>query len=182
MARLHTLLLRAAQFELSRRRDQLSNVGAAELEDLAVQAADDALLAILCKLDDFRGASHFTTWAYKFAVLEAGVKGRRRAWQDRELLLAPQAWQSICADGPGPQSALEDREALAVLCETVRWSLTPHQREIFTALTVNPVPIDVLAERRNTTRGALYKTLHAARRELRAALAAQTDGELEEAP
>ena len=147
-----------------------------------MQAADDALKSILCKLDDFRGASRFTTWAYKFAVLEAGAKGRRRAWQDRELPLDPHAWQSSCADGPAPQSTLEDREALAVLCETLRWSLTPHQREIFTALTVDPVPIDVLAERRNTTRGALYTTLCEARRTLRAALAAQTDGELEEAP
>ena len=45
-----------------------------ELDDLAMQAADDALVAVLAKLDDFRGASRFTTWAYKFALLEAGVK------------------------------------------------------------------------------------------------------------
>jgi RNA polymerase sigma-70 factor (ECF subfamily) len=32
---------------------------------------------------------------------------------------------------------------------------------------VNGVPIDVLAERLGTTRGALYKTLHDARRKLR---------------
>ena len=55
------------------------------MEDLATQAADDALMAILAKLDSFRGASRFTTWAYKFALLEAGVKARRRAWQDREI-------------------------------------------------------------------------------------------------
>jgi RNA polymerase sigma-70 factor (ECF subfamily) len=38
---------------------------------------------------------------------------------------------------------------------------------------VNDVPIDVLAERLNTTRGALYKTMHDARHKLRAVLAAR---------
>ena len=65
---------------------------------------------------------------------------------------------------------LEDRETLATLCESVRSSLTPNQREVFTALALNSIPIDVLAERRGTTRGALYKTLHDARRKLRLAL------------
>jgi RNA polymerase sigma-70 factor, ECF subfamily len=170
LARLHTLLLRAARFELARRRDQLSDVGAAELDDLAYQAADDALMAILHKLDEFRGASRFTTWASKFALLEAGVKGRRRAWQNHELSLDPEGWDRIGAIGPSPQVAREDREALATLCESVRSSLTPHQREIFTALALNGIPIDVLAERRGTTRGALYKTLHDARSKLRLAL------------
>ena len=40
--------------------------------DLAMQAADDALMAIMSKLHTFRGDSRFTTWAYKFALLEAG--------------------------------------------------------------------------------------------------------------
>jgi RNA polymerase sigma-70 factor, ECF subfamily len=170
VARLHPLLLRAARFELARRRDQLSDVGAAELDDLAYQAADDALMAILHKLDEFRGASRFTTWASKFALLEAGVKGRRRAWQDHELSLNPEGWYQIGAGGPSARVVLEDREALAALCESVRSSLTPHQREVFTALALNGIPIDVLAARRGTTRGALYKTLHDARRKLRVAL------------
>jgi RNA polymerase sigma-70 factor, ECF subfamily len=170
LARLHPLLLRAARFELARRRDQLSDVGAAELDDLAYQAADDALIAILHKLDEFRGASRFTTWAAKFALFEAGVKGRRRAWQDHELSLNPEGWYQIGAGGPSARVVLEDREALAALCESVRSSLTPHQREVFTALALNGIPIDVLAARRGTTRGALYKTLHDARRKLRVAL------------
>jgi RNA polymerase sigma-70 factor, ECF subfamily len=170
LARLHPLLLRAARFELARRRDQLSDVGAAELDDLAYQAADDALMSILGKLDEFRGTSRFTTWAYKFALLEAGVKGRRRAWQNHELSLDPQGWAGIDVDSPSAQVVLEDRETLATLRESVRSSLTPNQREVFTALALNSIPIDVLAERRGTTRGALYKTLHDARRKLRLAL------------
>src|SRR5689334_9415504 len=66
-AELHAMLLRAARFELNRRRDA---VPAGERDDLAMQAADDALLAILAKLDTFRGESRFTTWAYKFVLLE----------------------------------------------------------------------------------------------------------------
>lgn len=170
LARLHALLLRAARFELSRRREQLGDVGAAELDDLAYQAADDALMAVLRKLDEFRGTSRFTTWACKFALLEAGVKGRRRAWQNRELGLDPQAWEQIGADGLSAQGVLEDRETLAVLRESVRSALTPHEREVLTALAINGIPIDVLAERRGSTRGALYKTLHEARSKLRLAM------------
>jgi RNA polymerase sigma-70 factor (ECF subfamily) len=47
-----------------------------DFDDLAHQAADDALVAVLGKLDDFRGESRFTTWAHKFALLEAAVKIR----------------------------------------------------------------------------------------------------------
>jgi RNA polymerase sigma-70 factor, ECF subfamily len=171
LKQLHGLLLRAARFELSRRREQLRDVGVAERDHLAVQAADDALMALLGKLDEFRGTSRFTTWAYKFALLEAGVKARRRAWQGHEIALEYEAWAAMRATGPSAQDMVEDGELLRALRDAVRSSLTPHQREVFSALALNGVPIDVLAERRNTTRGALYKTLHVARRKLRAAVA-----------
>jgi RNA polymerase sigma-70 factor (ECF subfamily) len=172
LAELHALLVRAARYELRRRRAQLADVGSGELEDLAVQAADDALVAILSKLDSFRGSSRFTTWAYKFALLEAGVKARRRAWQGREIAIDEERWPEFPAAGRSPQQCLEDTELLAALQAAVESSLTAHQREVFAALALNAVPIDVLAERLNTTRGALYKTLHDARRKLRDALAA----------
>ena len=56
--------------------------------------------------------------------------------------------------------------------------LTPHQREVLVAITLNDVPIDVLAERLDTTRGAVYKTLHDARQKLRRRLAAEGHTEL----
>src|SRR4051812_13778408 len=96
MGELHALLLRAARFELHRRR----RLPYAEAEDLAAQAANDAMVALLGKLDTFRGQSRFTTWAYKFALLEAGVKARRRAWQDREVLLDDSAWPIARDAGP----------------------------------------------------------------------------------
>src|SRR3954464_11872836 len=95
IARLHALLLRAARFEVGRRRAALAHVRGEELDDIATQAADDALMAVLAKLDDYRGASRFTTWAYKFALLEAGVKLRRRAWQGREVVLEPERWPTL---------------------------------------------------------------------------------------
>jgi RNA polymerase sigma-70 factor (ECF subfamily) len=170
LARLHDLLLRAAHFELRRRRAGLAGVPRAELEDLAVQAADDALVAILAKLDTFRGESRFTTWAYKFALLEAAVKLRRRSWQGREIPLDDAASGALADPGAPAQQQVEAAELLAAIRDGMQTALTPHQREVFAALALNGVPIDVLADRLNTTRGALYKTLHDARRRLRAKL------------
>jgi len=172
LADLHALLLRAARFELGRRRAHLVHLNGTDVDDLATQAADDALMAILGKLDGFRGNSRFTTWAYKFALLEAGVKARRRAWQGREISIDEHAWPELPAAGRTAQERLEDGELLSALRDAVRTGLTPHQREVFCALALNGVPIDVLSERLGTTRGALYKTLHDARRKLRLALEA----------
>ena len=161
VARLHELLVRAARFELRRR-------GAhAELDDLAAQAAADALVAILAKLPTYRGQSRFTTWAYKFALLEAAVKARRRAWQGREVALDDDGWALVAERGRGPGGDAETAELLRAVQEAIATALTPHQRAVLVALTLRGVPIDVLAERLGTTRGALYKTLHDARRKLR---------------
>jgi RNA polymerase sigma-70 factor (ECF subfamily) len=167
IADLHALLLRSARFELGRRRAALSHVRGEELEDLAMQAADDALMAVLSKLDHYRGASRFTTWAYKFALLEAGVRLRRRAWQGREVVLEAEAWPALGDERASAHDVLEQGELLAALKTAIDDGLTSHQRDVFVALALNQVPIDVLAERLNTTRGALYKTLHDARRKLR---------------
>ena len=170
VVRLHSLMLKAARFELGRRRAALSHVRGEELEDIAMQAANDALMAVLSKLDDFRGASRFTTWAYKFALLETGVKLRRRAWQEREVVLEPQAWSGFGSRG-SVQAELESSELIVELKAAIDSTLTPHQRQVFVALALNDVPIDVLSERLATTRGALYKALHDARRKLRQELA-----------
>jgi RNA polymerase sigma-70 factor (ECF subfamily) len=180
IADLHALLLRASRSELRRRRAALSHVRGEELDDIAMQATDDALTAVLAKLDQFRGASRFTTWAYKFALLEAGVRVRRRAWQGREVLLEPEAWPALADHRTSVHERLEQDELLGALRAAIEDTLTPHQRTVFVALALNEVPIDVLAERMDTTRGALYKTLHDARRKLRRELAAAglvSDGE-----
>jgi RNA polymerase sigma-70 factor, ECF subfamily len=167
VARLHVLLLRAARFEVARRRAGLPHLRGNELDEIALEAADDAVMSVLGRLDDFRGASRFTTWAYKFALLEAAVKLRKRAWQGREVPLEPEQWTGFASDAPSPAATAEQRDLLARLQHAIEESLTPHQRQILVAIALNGVPIDVLAERLNTTRGALYKTLHDARRKLR---------------
>jgi RNA polymerase sigma-70 factor, ECF subfamily len=172
IARLHGLLLRAARFEVNRRaagrREERR-----ELDDIAHHAAADAMVAVLAKLDRFRGDSRFTTWAYKFALLEAGVKMRRRTWQDREVPLEPERWELLADRAMAPEREAELGELLAAVRDAVSNDLTAHQRAVLVAVTVDGVPIDVLAERLGTTRGALYKTLHDARRKLRRTLAAQ---------
>jgi RNA polymerase sigma-70 factor (ECF subfamily) len=168
--RLHALLLRAARFEVQRR-SLAPHLRGDDFEDLAMQSADDALVAILRKLDDFRGDSRFTTWVYKFALFEAGVAVRRRGWQGREVPLADAGWERFLDPSRSPHVEAESSEIVAAVRDGIAERLTSHQREVLVAVTLTGVPIDVLAERLGTTRGALYKTLHDARRKLRAHLA-----------
>jgi RNA polymerase sigma-70 factor (ECF subfamily) len=170
VAELHGLLLRAARFEIGRRRASTLHLRG-DHDDLAQQSADDALVAVLAKLDRFRGESRFTTWAYKFALLEAAVNVRRQAWQGREVPLEEEAWALLADRAAAPAQPAEEAELLQALGEEIESCLTPRQRQVLVAVTLDDVPIDVLAERLQTSRGALYKTLHDARRKLRAALA-----------
>jgi RNA polymerase sigma-70 factor, ECF subfamily len=139
---------------------------------VAVQAADDAVMGVLARLADFRGLSRFTTWAYKFALLEAATRARRMAWRDRELPRPPEDWLALAAPDGHPEATAEHAELLAAVRTAVAEVLTPHQREVLLTVVAGRVPLDVLAERRGTTRGALYKTIHDARRKLRHHLAA----------
>jgi RNA polymerase sigma-70 factor (ECF subfamily) len=174
LVELHALLLRAARFEVNRRRTSSPHLRGSDYDDLAQQSADDALVAILRKLGDFRGDSRFTTWAYKFALYEAAANVRKRAWQGREIPLKAETWPLIVDEHQrSAQQSVETTDVLAALGEAIDGELSPHQREVLVAITLNGVPIDVLAERLNTTRGALYKTLHDARQKLRAALLAR---------
>jgi RNA polymerase sigma-70 factor (ECF subfamily) len=172
VARLHTLLLRATQFEVRRRRPTLPHLRGDDLDDIALQAADDALMSVLAHLDDFRGLSRFTTWVYKFGLYEAAVKLRRRAWQGRELPLEPESWELLASSLATPEREAEQAELLTSVTRAIDEVLTPQQRKVLVALALNGVPIDVLADRLGTTRGALYKTLHDARVKLRRHLAA----------
>jgi RNA polymerase sigma-70 factor (ECF subfamily) len=159
------VLRRVAVYELSRRRHQLRSVSGPEFDDLAQQAADDALVNVLNKLDDFRGLSRFTTWAYKFVIFEVSAKVARRAWrrQPPDELSDPLAHR--------PEDQLEQHTQLDVLSRAIA-ELTGRQREVFVAIALNEVPIDVVAVRLGTNRNAIYKNLFDARRRLRAKMAA----------
>jgi RNA polymerase sigma-70 factor, ECF subfamily len=138
----------------------------------APRAADDALLAVTRKLGEFRGDSRFTTWAYKFAVLEVGVKITRHAWRSAAPAI-DQDWDALPDRFSfSPHEAAEWRELFATLRRAVEDQLTPHQRRIFVALVLQGVPLDVLVEELGSNRNAVYKALFEARRKLRAELAA----------
>ena len=174
IGRLHSLLLREARFEVGRRTASSAHPSGADLDDLAMQAADDAVVAILAKLDQFRGDSLFTTWARQFVKREVPAKIRRRLGHAREVPTEEgfehaQLW-AVLGESPHERAvARETARKLAVLIADV---LTPRQREVLIALAIEGVPTKDLARRLDTTPGALYKTLHDARRKLRANLVA----------
>jgi RNA polymerase sigma-70 factor (ECF subfamily) len=167
---LHALLVTAARFAL-RRRATFPAPHSDTLDDLAVQAANDALVAILSRLGDYRGDSRFTTWAAKFAFFSASTLLRRRSWTGREIPLDDAA-SALRSRDVSAQRKLELQELLAALGGAIERRLTLRERTVFVAVALNGVPIDVLAARMGTTRGALYKTLHDARQKLRSHLAA----------
>jgi RNA polymerase sigma-70 factor (ECF subfamily) len=172
VAKLRSVLLRVAVHELSRRREQLGSIAGPEYEDLAQQAADDALMNILRRLDEFRGRSRFTTWAYKFVIFEVARKVARHAWQRQPPSREELEWHRL-PDwlAPRPGDSLEQREQLETLAAAIG-ELSDRQREVFVAIVLNDVSIDVLAVELGSNRNAVYKNLFDARRSLRGRLAA----------
>jgi RNA polymerase sigma-70 factor (ECF subfamily) len=171
-ARLHELLLKIARSEISRRRGS-HRVNGPELDDLAHQAADDALVAITRKIGQFRGESKFTTWAFKFVVFEVSAKLGRHFWRTADVALEGEEWGRLPDRfGIDPAGEAEARDLLAALRTAVDETLTEHQRRVFVALVVQGVPLDALVDRLGTNRNAVYKTMFDARRKLRTRLIA----------
>jgi len=167
---LHNLMLRASHHQVRRMRSALHDPGEDRIVELANEAADDAMVAVLAKLSTFEGRSRFTTWAYKFAILQCATTVRHYAWQHRDLELDDTVPQ--VASSPTPDELAEASDLAIAVRDALKNVLTPHQRRITVALLVDQVPIDVLADRLGTTRNALYKTLHDARKRLRTQLIA----------
>jgi RNA polymerase sigma-70 factor, ECF subfamily len=172
-SRLHGLLQRVAEHEASRRRSTVPEVVRSELDDLAAHAASDALMAITRKLETFRGEARFTTWASKFAIFELSTALRRRIWRGRVVVRDDSTEHLLVDSAPSALDAIEHRELIAALARAVETDLTERQRQVFRSAAVDEVPIDVLAEQLGSSRGAIYKTLHDARRRLRARLIEQ---------
>jgi len=170
MGSLHQMLLRASRHQVWRMRSTLAGIGDERLEEIANQAADEAMMAVLAKLSTFEGRSRFTTWAYKFAILQSATEVRRFAWQHREVELDDDV--QLQTHGPSPASYAEASDLASAVRSAIDEALTPHQRRVTIALLVDDVPIDVLAQRLGTNRNALYKTVHDARTRLRAHLIA----------
>lgn len=165
-------LLGVARSEVNRRAGQLP-FGGPELDDIAEQAASDALVAVLGKLDGFRGESRFTTWALKFAILEVSSKIGRHFWQVGGVRLELDAWDRLPARfGLDPDRTVEWRQLVGALRRAVEEVLSERQRRIFEAIVLSEVPLDVLVVELDSNRNAIYKALFDARRKLRAELVA----------
>ncbi len=178
--RLHELLLRAARAEAHRRHHLYPEIAGAELDDLCRQAADDAVVAVTAKLDGYRGASRFTTWAYAFAIFEVSVKLRRHAWRRGRIPTADDdaTWDRLAERAGTAETRVESAELLRALRYAIAEELTPRQRQVFVAVALNEVQIDVVADQLSSTRGAVYKVLHDARTKLRRRL--EREGHLEQ--
>jgi RNA polymerase sigma-70 factor (ECF subfamily) len=169
--RLHDVLRRVARSELSRRRHQIGSVSGPEFDDLAQQAADDAVVNVLAKLDEFRGLSRFTTWAYKFAMFEVSAKVARHAWRRQSPAVEELPWDKLVDPlAPRPDDRLEQRSQLDALTAAVG-ELTDRQRKVFVSVALNEISIDVVALELGTNRNAVYKNLFDARRRLRERMA-----------
>lgn len=168
--RLYGILLLAARSEIRRRSGQLLLAGP-EADDLAHQAAGDALMAISEKAGSFRGESRFMTWAYKFVMLEVSVKIGRHFWSAPRVTLDDDGWERLPDRiGLGPSEAASWNELVRALRDGIEAALTAHQRRVFVAVALDGVPIDALAAQMGATRNAIYKTVFDARRSLRAHL------------
>jgi RNA polymerase sigma-70 factor, ECF subfamily len=172
IAELHERLRREARFEIRKRARRLPELAASDLDDLAVQAAGDALITLLRKLDDYRGDSQFWTWAKRFAQLEAPVSIRRHLGHER---LAPAGASPVLLDPPAtdysPRELVQLQLLLQRVIELINGELTERQRTVVVEIAINGNSPAALASQLHTTPGAIYKTLHDARAKLKAQLA-----------
>jgi RNA polymerase sigma-70 factor, ECF subfamily len=164
VGRLRTVLVSAARFEALRRRRDLPDLSNDEIADIVTEATDQALNDVLDNLQKCGSERSFTTWARKFAVVEASVRLRLRAWQARALPSEGECWASALGDG--------DHQALRLLRRATEEALGDTERRVLTAVTLGNVPIDVIADRLGTTRGAVNQMVQGARARVSASLVA----------
>jgi RNA polymerase sigma-70 factor (ECF subfamily) len=179
LADLRAHLLRAALFTLKRARHQVGHLGPGVLGQLAEDCAQEALTAVVQRVGDFRGESRFTTWAYTFAVHVALVAARRERWGSVSLdglLDGREPWPSVAGGeeaAPDPERRALQAEALAAIRDGIEKHLTVKQQQALRAVVFEQVPLDELVRHWGSSRNAIYKLLHDARRSLRTHLVAR---------
>jgi RNA polymerase sigma-70 factor, ECF subfamily len=170
IAELQERLRREAWFHIRMRIRGMPEFPISDVDDMAVQAGNDALLTVLRKLEDYRGESQFWTWARRFAQLEAPVSIRRRMGRDH-LANDPERAFAIADPGCSPQERAETQELLRRVSTLIVGQLTTRQRTVLIAVAIDGVSTATLAIELDTTPGAIYKMLHDARRKLTTQLA-----------
>ena len=173
-------LHRSIYYYLSQDRSDLRDLAPKELQAMAADMAQDAVLRVIENLNSFRGESRFTTWANKIAVRLAISTLRRARYKNFSLddltkdgdFLAAET--SIVSDAPpNPERAAERDNVMEKINSAMREALTERQYQALVAVAVDNVPMDVVAERLDTNRNALYKLIHDARRKLKSHLETQ---------
>ena len=168
---LHAFLLRAARRELRRQDRWTRSHPGHDHEDLAHHVAADALLAVTGKLEDYRGASRFTTWAYGFVQNKVLSARQRHLAKANATCIGDEALGQLPDRAGGqPHHLAQQREVTSTLCTAVARDLTDRQRLVFVAVALNDVPVKELARELGSTGNAVRKTLFDARRKLRASL------------
>jgi RNA polymerase sigma-70 factor (ECF subfamily) len=181
IADLRERLKRGIYYYLSRERSDLSDLAPDEIEQMAEDFAQDATLRVLANLDSFRGDSRFTTWATKVAVRIAISEMRRARYKDFSLDalstngdLKTEATATVNSTPVDrPEAAMEKQDVLQKINRAFEEALTERQRAALEAVVLEGVPMDVVADKMNTNRNALYKLVHDARRKLRTHLEGQ---------
>lgn len=181
IADLRDLLLRAALYFFSRNLSDFEKSNGDEILQRAEDCAQDALIAVLNHLPDFRGDSKFTTWAYKFAINIALTAARRERWRGvslDELASSSESnfFQWIIqdkADGAAPEESALQGEVRRIIQDVIRHDLTERQRHVLTMMVFNEVPLDEVVRHLGSNRNAVYKMLHDARRKIKNSLQAR---------
>ena len=181
IADLRNLLLRAVLFFFSRNLDDFRGLARDEILQLGEDCAQEALIAVMNHISDFRGDSKFTTWAYKFAVNKALMAARHERWKgislDELSFFSNDAlveW-AVRDKSPGPSSdqSMMQAEVIEVIREVIEHELTDKQRRVLIMMVFNEVPMDEVVQHLGTNRNAIYKMLHDARRKLKSGLQAR---------
>jgi len=182
IADLRNLLLRAVLYFFSRNQSDFGGLDRDEVLQRAEDCAQEALVAVINHLSDFRGDSKFTTWAYKFAINIALMTARRERWKDVSLDQLSQSENDTLSEwilrdkspGLAPDRSAMQGEVGEIIREVIERDLTDKQRDVLIMMIFNEVPMDEVVRRLGTNRNAVYKTLHDARRKLKSGL--QTRG------
>jgi len=171
---LRDLLLRAALYFFSRNTGDFQGMDREEIAQRAEDCAQDALMAVLDHLSDFRGDSKFTTWAYKFAINMAMMAARRERWKGVSLdeLASDEShfFEWILkdrSDGSAPEQSAIQAEIQSIIQEIIEDDLTDNQRRVLVMMVFHQVPMDEVVRHLNTNRNAVYKMLHDARRKIK---------------
>jgi RNA polymerase sigma-70 factor (ECF subfamily) len=181
IADLRDLLLRAALYFFSRNPGDLAALDRERIRQLAQDCAQDALIAVMGRLPDFRGESKFSTWAYKFAINTALVAARRERWKGISLdELAASGEKNFFkwtieaqAGGSTPEESVIQGEIRAIIRDVIEHELTERQRHVLFLMVFHEVPLDEVVRHLGSNRNAVYKLLHDARRKLKRGLLAR---------